>query len=194
MIKALLLIFEPVKTWDRIALAKRSLAFVLLVFFTPLVVLSTGAELAGIVRFGKNSQYGVVLKFSQDTLVRYAAAQLALSFAVAFICAKLIKSIAETFHSRNTYPQAFTVVAYALSPLFLVRLLDIMPGMHPWITFAIGIVLSAGTLYQGIPRMLLPDPPNAFGIFLMSTLLVVGVAGLGRLLSLLALFGKVSFF
>jgi len=189
MIKAMILIFEPVKTWNRIVLANKSFAFVLLVFFTPLVLLSVGGEVAGIVRFGRHTKYAVNLMFPQDTLIRYAATELGLSFAVALICANMTKKIAETFHSRTTFTQAFTVVAYSLSPFFLVHLLDIMPNLTPWISFGIGSVLSVATLYHGVPRVLLPDPPNAFGIFLMSALLLVGAAALARLLTLLILFG-----
>ena len=43
----------------------------------------------------------------------------------------MVKSIGETFHGRHTYTQAFTTVAYSLSPLFLLRLLDAFPGVSP---------------------------------------------------------------
>jgi hypothetical protein len=194
MIKAILLVFDPVRTWDRIVLAKKGFAAVLLLFFTPLVLLSIGGELAGIYNFGKVSEYGVTVRFTQDKLRLYGAVQLVIAFAVAFICARLIKAVAETFHSRTNYLQAFTVVAYSLSPYYLVRLLDGVPNLNPWIAFSIGIVLSMGTLYQGIPRVLMPDPPTAFGIYLISALMLAGATGIARLLGMLALFGKVKLF
>jgi len=40
MIKALLLIFEPVQAWERIVRAQRGLVFVLFVYLTPVVVLT----------------------------------------------------------------------------------------------------------------------------------------------------------
>ena len=108
------------------------------------------------------------------------AAQLVLSLAVVFVGANLVKSIGETFHGRHTYTQAFTAVAYSLSPLFLLRLFDAFTGISPWATWAIGIVLSIAVLYHGVPRMMEPDPSHAFGLYLMSALLLVLVTGLAR--------------
>jgi hypothetical protein len=111
---------------------------------------------------------------------------------VAFIGAKVVKSVAETFHGRNTFTQCFTLVAYTLSPLFLVHLLDAYPGMNQWASFGIGMVLSVAALYHGVPRVLQPDPPHAFGLYLISVLLLSGIAGLARLVSLLVLTGKIK--
>lgn len=115
-----------------------------------------------------------------------------MNFLVVFTGAKLVKAIAETFHARHNYTQCFTVVAYGLSPLFLARLLDVIPGMNPWVSFALGIVFSVSTLYQGLPCVLQPDPPNAFGLFLMSGLLLGMLSGLARLITLLILQGKLN--
>ena len=92
----------------------------------------------------------------------------------------MLKSIGETFHGRHTYPQAFTTVAYGLSPLFLFHLLDAFPKVYPWVGWSIGIILSIAALYYGVPRMMEPDPPHAFGLFLMSSLLLVCVTGVLR--------------
>jgi len=76
--------------------------------------------------------------------------------------------------------------------LFLVRLLDAFPFMNPWATFAIGIILSAAVLYSGIPRMLEPDPPHAFGLYITSAMLLIIIGGLGRFLTILVLDGKLN--
>ena len=62
------------------------------------------------------------------------AAQILLSLGVVFCGASLLKSIGETFHGRHTYTQAFTAVAYSLGPFFLLRLLDVFPGISPWVS------------------------------------------------------------
>jgi hypothetical protein len=102
----------------------------------------------------------------------------------------MIKSIGETFHGRHTYPQAFTAVAYGLSPLFLFHLLDAFPKVYPWVGWSIGILLSIAALYYGVPRMMEPDPPHAFGLFFMSSLLLVLVSGLVRFVMAEYLLGK----
>ena len=181
-------------TWDKIALAQKSLRQVLILFLTPLILISVGGELAGLLYFGKLRELEQAVKIPVEKAVIYGAVQLLFSFAVVLIGAKAIKSVSETFHSRHTFAQCFTVVAYALSPLFLVRLLDAFPAMNPWASFGIGIVLAVTTLYHGVPRVLQPDPPHAFGLYLISALMLAGVAGLARFLTLLLLAGKIKGF
>ena len=62
------------------------------------------------------------------------AGQVLLSLLVVFAGANLLKAIGETFHGRHTYTQAFTAVAYGLSPLFLLRLLDAFSIISPWVS------------------------------------------------------------
>jgi hypothetical protein len=100
--------------------------------------------------------------------------------AVILAGAHLIKMLGDTFRGRNTYAQAFTVAVYGLSPLFLLRLLDAFPSVNPWLTWGIGIMLTFKVLYHGVPVVMLPDPPHAFGLYFMSSLLLLLVTGLER--------------
>ena len=192
MIKAIMLIFEPALTWDRIALAQRSFRFVLMFFLVPLIFISVGAEMAGVLYLHRRQEMGAQIKLPLVREMAYGAAQLIFSFGVVFIGSKLVKSVAETFQNRNNYSQCFKVVAYSLSPLFLVRMFDAFPAMNPWASFAIGMVLSVATLYYGVPRILQPDPPHAFGLYLVSVLLLTGLAGLARFPDLAA-DGKIKY-
>ena len=191
MIKALLLIFDPMGTWGRIVLARRSLGFVLAVYLLPLLLLGSAAEGYGLVHWGKwQGEIGRIKNFPVREVVVVEAGQLVLSLLVVFVGANMIKSIGETFHGRHTYAQAFTTVAYGLSPLFLLHLLDVFPGLSPWLSWSIGIILSIAVLYHGVPRVMEPDPPHAFGLFFMSALLLALVSGLARLVTAAFLQGK----
>ena len=194
MIKVLLLIFDPVATWEKIDRAQRSVVFVLFLYLLPLLLVTLGAEGYGILRWGK--QTGLldqVGKVPEDVLVFYEVAQLTLSLLVVFIGAKLIKSVAESFHGRATYTQTFTAVAYALGPLFLIRFLDAIPAMNAWVTWAIGITLTFAVLYNGLPRILKPDPAHALGLYFLSILVLVVITGLARFVATLLLQQKVTF-
>jgi hypothetical protein len=181
MIKALLLIFDPFATWERIALARRSLAFVLVAYLLPLILLASVAEGYGLVHWGKwQGEVGRIKLFPLREAVIVEAIQFLLALVVVFVGANMIKSIGETFHGRHTYTQTFTAVAYGLGPLFLLHMLDAFSGVSPWLSWAVGISLSVAALYQGLPRMLEPDPPHAFGLFIMSGLLLTLVTGLVR--------------
>jgi hypothetical protein len=194
MIKALFLIFGPAGTWERIAEPPRSVVRVLFLFLLPTILLSIAGELAGVAHWGRHQNSGIAIKVPEDRLLMYGAAQLALNLAAVFIAAMMIKSITGTFQKRYTFASAFALVSYGLSPLFLVHLSDAFPSLNPWVSFGIGIVLSIATIYSGVPRLMQPDPPHAFGVFITSAMLLIGLTGIARLISLLVLIGRVNEF
>ena len=191
MIKALLLIFEPIATWEGILRARRSMGFILVIYVLPLLLITSAAEGYGLVHWGKwQGEVGRLKTFSLGEAVVVEVAQFVLSLGVVFFGANLLKSIGETFHGRHTYTQAFTAVAYSLGPLFLLRLLDAFAGVSPWVSWSIGIILSVAVLYHGVPRTMEPDPSHAFGLYLMSALLLVLVSALVRFVTAAYLQGK----
>ena len=191
MIKALLFIFAPITTWEGIFRARRTFTFILLAYLLPMILLVTVAEGYGLVHWGKwQTELARLKKFPVSEAAVIETTQFLLSVFVVSLGAKLIKSIGETFHGRHTYAQAFAVVAYGLSPLFLLRLLDAFSGVSPWVSWSIGILLSMATLYYGIPRMMEPDPSHAFGLYLMGSLLLLLVSGLVRYVTAAYLQGK----
>src|ERR1051325_5144501 len=149
MIKALLLIFEPRATWERIWRARRGLAFILIVYLLPMIVLASIAEGYGLWYWGKSRVLGPRRSYLPWEVILFEAGQVLLYVTAVFIGAKLIKSVGETFHGRHTFTQAFACVAYGLSPLFLLHSLDGLKDVYPWVSWAIGIVLSIAVLYQG---------------------------------------------
>jgi hypothetical protein len=192
MIKAIRLIIEPVQAWSEIALDRKSIGAVFILYLAPLLILSVGGEVAGMYHWGRLDELGQPVKLAPRLLMIYGAAQFALGLAVTFIGAKLVKAMAATFHGRNTYEQCFRLVAYASSPLYLVRLLDAYPRLDLWVCFGIGMVLCMATLYEGVPRLLDPDPPHTFGLYLSSVIMLTFVAGLARLLTWLLLTKKIA--
>lgn len=194
MIRALLLIFDPTATWDRTFRARRSLLFILVFYLLPFLFLDAVAEGYGLVHVGKKR--GILAQdhsFVKGEAVIFESAQLLIWVGVVFLGAKLVKSIGETFHGRHTMTQAFATVAYGLAPLFLLRLCDgLSPDLIwiPWVTWSLGILLSFNVLYYGVPRMMEPDPSHAFGLFLMSSLLLMLTTGLLRFVTVLYLQGR----
>ena len=196
MFKALLLILEPTATWEKIFLARRGMVFILVVYLLPLLLITSAGEAYGLVHWGKPrgemAEVEKVKPFSRGETVIFESAQFLLSLVVVFAGTKMLKSIGETFHGRHTYTQAFTAVAYGLSPLFLFRLFVAFTSVSPWVTWSIGIVLAIAVLYHGVPRMMEPDPSHAFGLFLMGSLLLVLITGIVRFVTWWYLKGKSS--
>jgi len=191
MIKALLLIFQPVATWDGIFRAQRRVGFILLFYLLPLLAFTSAGEAYGLHRWGKwQSEVTRPKTYSAPEAAIYEIGQILLSLLIVFLAAKLVKSFGETFHGRHTYAQAFRTVAYGLSPLFLCRLLDAFPSISPWLSWAIGIVLAIGALYHGVPRVMQPDPPSAFGLYLMTSVLLLMITGIARFITAWYLQGR----
>ncbi len=191
MIRALLLIVDPVASWESIVAAQRKWVLILVCYLMPLLVLTSAAEGYGIARWGKpRGQIEHIQRFSLAEVIFFESAQMILSLFVVFFAARLVKSLGETFHGRHTFGQTFTVVAYGLSPLFLLRAPNALPWMPLWLTWVVGISLSAAVLYRGIPRVMRPDPPHALGLYLMSVLLLAMVTGLACFLTTWYLQGK----
>jgi hypothetical protein len=179
MIRALLLLVNPIPTWERVVEAKRGMVTILLFSLLPLLVLVLTVEGYGLTRWGKQpGEYGQPVTLPLPFVLRYGAIQLGLSLAVVFVGAFLVKAIGETFHGRHNYRQAFTVVAHGLGPFFLMRVLDALPREPWWLTWVIGILLAASVLYTGLPLVMRPDPAHALGLYFMSILLLAAVTGL----------------
>ena len=184
MIKALFLIFKPVIGWDLIVQARRRLGFILTFYLLPMVLTVAVVEGFGLAAWGKpQTNLHHLHKFKMGEVVIYEVVQSLLALLVVAVCAWVIKMFAETFHRRNTYQQTFTLAVYGLGPMFLFRLLDVLPGLNPWITWGIGIMLSVEVIYQGIPKVLEPDPPSAFGLYVISSVALIAITGIARFIT-----------
>jgi Yip1-like protein len=193
MIKALLLIFDPVGTWEKIENAHHRVMTIFLLFLLPLMLLTSAVEGCALMKFGdeRGSVNQRIVKIPLQVALRYGAVQLVLGFAVVFGGAWLVRSIGAGFHRRHTYTECFTTLAYSLSPLFLARLLDAVPALNTWVCWGIGILLSLSALYRGIPRIMKPDPSNALGLYLISSLTLIIITGLTHFVTMLVLEEKI---
>jgi hypothetical protein len=184
MIKALFLIFEPLAAWDRVALSRRGLLFIVTFYLLPMMLIVAALQGYSLVEWGRwQADAGAVKKFTPGEAAVFEAMELLLMGAVIALCAHMIKALSETFRGGQTYTQAFKVVIYGLSPVFLFRLLDAVPSMNLWVPWIMGMMLCIKILYIGVPRVMQPDPPHAFGLFVMSSLLLTMVTGLERYLT-----------
>ena len=194
MIKALMLVFYPGASWDSIVQKKRSWQTILVLYLLPLWLIAFATEFYGLVHWGKPRGFVSELKtLSNSTALIFEIIQLVLLAVLVFVGAKLIKALGETFHGRNTFNQSFTVAAYGLGPVYTMHVFDAFSGAAGWVywaTWGVGIILTFSVLYLGIPKVLLPDPPHAFGLYMTSCVFLAMVSGLIRFLTYSFLQGK----
>ena len=180
MIKALFLILTPGPAWERVAETARRPGLILVFYLLPMMLVMAVAEGFGLVHWGvPQMNSGVFKKMSVNEAVVYEAAQSLLMLLVILIGTFLIKLQAETFHSRAGYRQAFTVLAYGLSPLFLIQSLNVFP-IPVWLVWSIGALLVISTLYHGVPCVMQTDPTHALGLYFMSSLVILLLTATAR--------------
>ena len=193
MFKVFFLIFDPGATWEKVAQKKRGLFFILLTYLVPMILLVTAAEGWSIHRFGKwQPKFEVFKRFTDPEIKAFETIQAVGLLTMVFLAAQLLHVAGNTFHGRRPYRQTFAVVAYGFSPLLLARLLDVAPQMIPWASWSFGVGLVIWILYQGIPRVLEPDPTHTFGIYLTAIMIMVLTSGVARIFATMYLQGEVS--
>jgi hypothetical protein len=183
-----MLIVDPAGTWEKIEAAPRTVARVFFLFFLPLMLLSSLGEGWALMHFGLERSSFVDLparkmKVSLDLVLRYELAQLVFGLVMVFGGALLFRKFGESFHRRHLYSETFVTIAYSLSPLFLLRILDGLPVMNTWVCWGIGVALAVAALYRGLPRIMKPDPSNALGLYLLCSLLLIAISGVAHFLA-----------
>jgi len=191
VIKALLLIFSPLPTWERVVARQRSWVFVFLCNTLPLLLGVLALEGYALTRWGKpRGEITHVKQFTVAEAVIFEALQLLLTLGVLFLAVSIVRNLCRTFRGGRPFTPVFTLVAYGLSPVFLFHVLDVFPSIWPWLSWVIGICVSAAVLYNGIPPVIEPDPPQAFGFYLSTILLLTFLTGLPRLVTGAYVLGK----
>ncbi len=180
MINTLLLIFDPIGTWERIIRAQRSIPFIVFVHLLPLLILAGAAEGFELARWGYKDKYGVATPLNAGHVLAFEAAQAVALLVLLLGAAQAVKGMGETFNARKTFTQALAVVAYGIGPVLLLRVFLVVPGLQPWMRwmpFIAGVLLSLSVLYHGVPRMMALDPTNAFGLFVTTVLIMILATG-----------------
>ena len=128
-----------------------------------------------------------LFKPSTDLLLRYELVQAGLSVGIVYLGSFALQTIGASFHRRHSYQECFTTLAYSMSPLYLVRVLDGVPAIDTWACYAIGIFLVLSLFYRGIPFIMRPDPSNALGLFVFCSFLLLMATALAHWVATLVL-------
>jgi hypothetical protein len=195
MIKVFFLILEPDVTWDKIAQAKRGFLHIVAIHLFPLLLLTSLLEAWGLNRHGKwQPKFQMYYTgFSGHEILCFEVIEFLLFLAVVFISALLVFKITQPFQYRLTFLQVFTTMAYGFTPMFLIHFLDASAAVNPLVPWLLGMGLAMWVLYQGIPRVMQPDPTHAFGVYLSTMFVVLLTSGLARLITGMYLLGYMDY-
>jgi len=191
MIRTILLLVAPIHTWEGIFQARRSVGFILSTFLLPMVFLGCIVEGYGLAHWGKvQGEFSRLVIFKPREAAVFEALQLLVLLILALINAGLLKSTCGTFQGRQTFQQGFRTIAYGMGPYLLFRCLDAFSAVTPWVSWLIGILLTLAVLYHGVPKIMDPDPAHAFGLYVVTSLLLLFTTGILTLLTALTLRGE----
>lgn len=192
MIKALLLVFNPAQTWEKIEQDTHPVAKVFFLFFLPLLLLSAAGEAWGLIKLSR--EQGLldrISTYAPPLVLRYELLQAGATLVILFGGAWMFQIIGASFHRRHSYAECFATLGYSLGPLLLVRTLGGLPFLNSWVCWGVGIFLAVASLYRGIPRLMKPDPSSAIGLYLFCSVLLVAVTGVANFFADLVLDGKI---
>lgn len=189
MIRALLLIFDGSRTWEAIKNDQHNVSRISISFLFPLLALTSLGEALGLLRLGVERGEMTVRVVKPDSMLvtRYELLQVACTVIIVYLGAAALQRIGASFHRRHTYKECFTTLAYSISPLLLLRVLDGVPSVPTWLCYGVGVFLTLSLFYRSIPFIMRPDPSNALGLFVFCAFLLLVATGLAHYLATLVL-------
>jgi hypothetical protein len=192
MIRALQLILVPASTWQKIAQSKPSVVRTILFYLLPLMILGGIAEGFGLEHYGeRRGDFNHLTTYTRQQVLIFEGVQIAAGLLVIAAGAWIVRSFSVSFHLQLRYTNCFTLAAYGLSPIYLVRLLEAVPIVGLWLYLCLGMVFAVFILYQGVGFILEPQPTQGMGLYLMCVLGLGLLSGLAHLLALALLHERI---
>ena len=179
------LITKPAQTWDQLAASQRGWVFAFFYYLLPLILLAAVAEGCGLYRSGQEhlSLGASVNRFSSSRIIAFELVQWLMIFGLLALAAWCIKGFANACHRRNHSAQSVYLLVHGIGPLVLLKIFDGIPELNVWAIWFLGIMFTMSTLYHGVPRIMQPDPPSAFGLYIASAFTILFFSFIGRLLT-----------
>lgn len=167
------LLFSPRTEWDvidREEVRPRRLA---LTYVAPLAALPVIAFVVGHSVLGFQGERADPLMLSASAGLFYV-----LTLGGVFVFAWLIDRLAPRFGAPRSYPQAFKVAAYSLTPAMIAGIVTVVPALG---VFALlGATYSLYLLFIGAPRVMHAGEKAAINYSIMSIVVAVAMAlGIG---------------
>ena len=189
--KDLMLILSPSRTWDAIVKARYGWVYSTFLYFMPLFGAWAFMDGWGLYRLGQQQMAkGMVInRFAMDRVLAFEFFQVSLIFLLVSISAFCISEFGNACHRRIRFKQGLLLLIHSTGPLLVIQFFDTFPELNVWIIWMIGLGLSLGALYHGLPRILKPDVPSAMGLFVSSAVIFTLLMFIGRLLTYLYVVG-----
>lgn len=193
MIRALSLVWAPATVWEIIARDRKSLGFVFMAYFLPVMLMAALAEGYTLEqwRTWTAGPHGM-MHFDFGQIIIFEAMRSTMTCVIVGVCAYIVWLLREPFYARYNFPQALVLVMYSLSPLFLCQVLTGVPRINLWLSWGLGIYFSLRVFYHGVRYLAKTDPASAVGLYVISSAVIICLTGAQRFMVIQCLTGHGS--
>ena len=191
ILKDLFMMKGTATVWNRIAASAAGVATTFFCYLLPMMILVALVEGFGLLTLGKRQlAHGLWTRFTLNKVIVYEVWQFAFLFILLSLAACFLNMYANACHQRNTVSQSLKVLLHAAGPLLMIQLFNGFPNIYLWLTWLVGVLFCLAALYNGIPRVLMPDAPSAFGLYMGGAFVVVAFLSIWRFMTYWYLIGK----
>lgn len=184
------ILLNPKPEWQVIESEKEPHVKVLTNYVLPLALIPAIAAFVGYGLIGY-SVFGV--KFASISFgVRQAISQYITMVGGVYLTAFVIDLLAPSFQAKKDLNQAFSLVAYAYTPMFIGGIFNILPSLS-WLAFLCGLY-GLYLLFVGLQPMTQVSAEKRTSYFVVSLVVMIAVSiVLGMILSAILLKGAIGF-
>lgn len=192
MIRTIQMLFTPFAVWEKINVRNEGVLRILGLEWLPLLAITAAVDGYALLCFGLRAGLDNPRHYVLSEVIQYEMALVLGSLVALFLGAKLLQMISENFQLQAFFVRGFRVAAYGLAPFLLARCLNAIPAFNIWVGIGIGALGCIYVLYHGISMTFLPEPTKAFGMYLVSALVLVILSVLIQLVGLMVIQGRFS--
>ena len=193
MIRALSLVWDPATVWENIARDKKNLGYVFTAYFLPVMLLAALGEGFTLTQWGTWTAEGHgLMRFDFGQILIFETVRSAITCSIVGACSYLVWLLRDPFYARYNFSQSLVLVMYSLCPLFLLQVLNGIPGLNLWLSWGVGIYFSLRIFYPGVHTLAKTVPGSAAGLFFISSVAIISLTGAQRFMIIQCLTGHGS--
>ncbi|MCL2097855.1 MAG: YIP1 family protein [Bacteroidales bacterium] len=168
------ILVSPKTEWPTIEAENAPHAKVFTSYVVPLALIPAIAAFIGYGLIGY-SVWGVRIS-SMDWGIRQAIVQLISMYGGVYLTAFIVNALADNFGAKKDFNRAFSLVAYAYTPMFVGGICYILPSLW-WLASLCGIY-GLYLLYIGLQPMMKAPAEKQSSYFVISLIATVAVAAI----------------
>lgn len=169
------ILLSPKSEWPVIAAEQDSVAGLYRNYIVILAALTPVATFIGLLLFGISIPLVGTIHIGFGTLITQLILSYVMALAMAYIMALIINILADTFGGQQNLVQALKAAAYSVTVVWVVGVLNILPGLGPLVFLL--ILVAAGyavyLLFLGLPHTMKCSQEKAGGY--AALVVVIGI-------------------